>query len=195
MSRKKPFEETIKHSMELRGITFSEAMNETQQRYESFVEKNNRLTERQDDRVNTAQIQLISHFALLATLTLTVIGFLITQNDHILTDSQHWTILFIILMQILSLFFGSLDYWQTIKFHSEWARVYQKVGNEVSEKVDNGEVQKFSDLTDIKNSLVDSHRIETNKLWTILMVTLCLVGLGALLILFYAYFFDVPFWN
>jgi len=195
MADKQPFEETIQHSMELRGISFSEAMAETQQRYEGFVERNNQLTERQDDRANTALIQLISHFALLATLTLTVTGFLITQTEHDLTSAQQWTIVSILILQVASLFFGALDYWQTIKFHTNWAKLYQSIGNKVSQKVENGEIQFFSDLTKIESTMTKAHKSETNKALTILMVSFCLIGLAALILLFAAYFFDIPVWK
>ncbi|MES2631199.1 MAG: hypothetical protein V4611_04540 [Patescibacteria group bacterium] len=195
MQKKQPFEETISHSMELRGISFSEAMIETQQRYERFVDSNNKSIERQDDRANTALIQLISHFALLATLTLTVTGFLITQADQELTGAQQWLIISIMIMQVVSLFFGALDYWQTIKFHTNWAKLYQSVGDKVSEKINSGDVQYFSDLTAIEDKMFKAHESETNKVLTVLMVVFCLSGLSLLLILFTAYFFDIPVWQ
>jgi len=190
-----PFAKTVEHSMELRGMDLSTALTEVQARYDSFTKRNERLTERQNDEGNKAQIQLISHFALLATLALTVTGLLITQTAQSLTDAQKILILVVLSIEATSLLFGALDYLQTIRFHTKWAKIYQNIGNEVGEKVSAGEVQEMSDLVDIERKYLKKVPESTKKWITILMVSLCFLGLGLLILLFYVYFFDVPFWG
>jgi hypothetical protein len=195
VKNKAPFQKSVEHAMELRGIDVGTAVTEVQARYDSFIERNEKLVQRQNDQGNRAQIQLISHFALLATLALTVTGFLITQTEQPLTDPQKNLILVILLAQAVSLFFGALDYLQTIKFHMVWAKVYQLVGREVEKRVGSGDIQTVNEMGEIEQDLVNKTS-ESTKVWiTYLMVIFCLVGLGLLIFLFYAYFFDVPFWQ
>ena len=181
--------------MEIRGIDFNTAISEVQARYDKYMDRNQALVERQDDQANHMSAQLNSHFALLATLSLTVTGFLITQTTQNLTNPQRLLILIILSSETLSLFFGALDYRHTIKFHNKWAKTYYKMGKEIDEKLDSGELQFISDLRKIDTSYTSKIPRETRKVFSTLMITFCILGLVVLIGLFYAYFFDVPLWT
>ncbi|HBO65038.1 TPA: hypothetical protein DD425_03705 [Candidatus Saccharibacteria bacterium] len=181
---------TIAHDIDTRT-----AIAQVQEGYSDFKNRNQKLTERQLDQSNRAQIQLISHFALLATLTLTVTGFLITQSSDSLTDAHKWLILIILVSEIASIFFGYLDYKQTIDFHDKWARMYRDIDTEVEAKFKTGELQMLSDLGEIEQQHLNKMDETTNEKISKAMVILCLFGLIVLVALFGVYFFDVPFWN
>lgn len=190
-----PFEKTIEHSMNLRDISFSEALKEVQDQYGKFTDRNQLLLERQNDQANHAQIQFISHFALLATLTLTVAGFLITQTTQSLTDVHKIMILVVIASETLSLFFGALDYWQTIQFHMKWSKAYQEIDSDVNIKITTGEIQYIDDLRKIEDEKTSAIDKSTNMSVTFRMVFFSLLGLMILITVYYAYFFDVPYWT
>lgn len=195
VTKKAPFQESVEHSMKLRDIDVGTALTEVQLRYDSFIERNEKLVQRQNDQSNNGQIQLISHFALLATLSLTVTGFLITQTAQTLTDPQKNLILIILSTQTLSLFFGAADYLQTIGFHKKWAKLYQSVGKEVENKVNLGTIQLVNEMGEIEQRAIDSAPESTKEWITFTMITSCLLGLILLIFLFYVYFFDMPFWT
>lgn len=187
-----PFLGSIRHLMSVLSIDYSTAMDKVDGVYKNFKGRNQKLLERQNDQSNAAQIQLISHFALLATLTLTVTGFLLTQTTQQLTDGHKILILCILVAQTVSLFFGACDYLQTIRFHMSWAKLYQSIDEEVNEKFNSGELQQTSQLNKIESKHLKDQP-DTTKMWvTIVMVGSCLFGLLLLLVLFYSYFFDVP---
>lgn len=102
-----PFLKSVLHLQELHEIDFKTAMESVQATYSGFKNRNQKLIERQNDQSNNAQVQLISHFAILATLTLTVLGFLLTQTAQPLTNHQEKLILIILGVEIASLFFRS----------------------------------------------------------------------------------------
>ncbi|MEO5949914.1 MAG: hypothetical protein ABIQ04_00525 [Candidatus Saccharimonadales bacterium] len=193
VSKDAPFTESIKlivNNLEVEPVAAVEMVNKT---YENFKDRNQKLLERQSDRSNNAQVQLISHFALLATLTLTVTGFVITQTENRLTPNQQWLILFILFIEILSIVSGAIDYLQTIHFHDKWSKVYHNVDKEVNAKFKDGTLQRTAQLGEIEAKYVDSEKAST-KMWvTYTMVGSCVFGLFSLVLLFYAYFFDVPF--
>lgn len=188
-----PFTETVillQKNLEIDPLT---AMQMVDTRFENFKARNQKLLERQNDTSNNAQVQLISHFALLATLTLTVTGFLITQTGHNLTPNQQWLILFILIIEILSIVFGAIDYLQTIHFHSSWAKAYHAIDIEVNTKFEDGSLQRTAQLGEIEKKHIDLEK-ESTKTWiSYTMIALCVLGLLSLVLLFYAYFFDAPF--
>lgn len=187
-----PFQKRVAHLQQLFGMDFKSAMDSVQDDYSRFKDRNQTLTERQNDQSNAAAVQLISHFALLATLSLTVVGFLLTQSAQTLTDLQKITILFILIFEVSSLFFGAWDYLQTMYFHRSWAALYQRIGKEVDAIFDSGELQWSTDMSEIEAKHLKDQP-ESTKLWvTYAMVGLCLAGLLLLIVLFYAYFFDAP---
>lgn len=188
-----PLMESVKILQDNYGLDLHSAMHEVDDTLQDFKRRNQKLIERQNDASNNAQIQLISHFALLATLTLTVVGFLITQTEHLLTSNQQRLILFILLVEILSLLFGAIDYLQTINFHKKWAKMYYDVDNEISEKFNDRSLQRTSELGIIEKKHIDRMKTSTKTWVTYVMVIFCILGLFSLLLLFYAYFFDVPF--
>jgi hypothetical protein len=106
---KEPFLKSIAHLQELFSMDFRTALDSVQDTYSRFKNRNQKLIERQNDLSNSAQVQLISHFALLATLTLTVVGFLLTQTSQTLTDKQEVLVLIILGLEIGSLTFGAID--------------------------------------------------------------------------------------
>lgn len=180
----------IVKNLEVEPVVALEMVDKT---YENFKARNQKLLERQNDRSNNAQVQLISHFALLATLTLTVTGFLITQTVYKLTENQQWLILFILGAEILSIVFGAIDYLQTIHFHDKWSKVYYNIDKEVNSKFNDGSLQRTVQLGEIESKYVDAENTST-KMWvTYAMIGLCVLGLLSLLLLFYAYFFKTPF--
>lgn len=189
---KEPFLKSIAHLQELFDMDFRAALDNVQDTYSRFKNRNQKLIERQNDLSNNAQVQLISHFALLATLTLTVVGFLLTQTSQTLTDKQEILILIILCFEIGSLTFGAIDYLQTIHFHRGWAMLYQDIDKEVDSKLDSGELQWTNDLNKIEAKYLKKAP-ESTKMWiTYLMIGLCLSGLMLLLVLFCAYFYDLP---
>lgn len=191
---KRPFGKTINHSISIRGIDFDTALREVKSKYGSFIIRNQQLTERHIDLANATSIQIISHFSLLATLSLTVAGFLVSQTGQDFTNPQRILIIFILGSQTSSLFFGALDYWNTIKFHESWAKRYQAVGIEVDKKVNNGKLQKINDMVKIEYKHIKNHKERTSPIITFLMVAFCIAGLCMLIVLFCAFFFDIPFW-
>lgn len=89
-------------------------------------------------------------------------------------------------------FFGAADYIQTIVFHRRWAKLYQDIDKEIDEKFETGELQWTNDINKIEAKHLKLTP-ESTKMWvTYWMVGLCLSGLVLLLILFIAYFYDVP---
>lgn len=180
--------------MKLRSLSFNESMEIVQKKYDGFVDRNQRLVERQDDSANKLQIQLNSHFAVLATLTLTVTGFLVSQTSDSLTDPHRWLILIILACEAMSLLFCAVDYRHSIKFHNKWAKAYHEIDNEANKKLETGELQTFEDVRAIEQKHTSPLPRETIKVFSILMITLCLVGLATLILLFYTYFFNVPCW-
>ncbi len=189
---KEPFNKSIEHLQELFGIGQRDAIDRVQGTYSNFKNRNQKLTERQNNQSNSAQVQLISHFALLASLTLTVLGFTLTQNALKLTDSQQLIILIILGLQIGSLCFGAADYLQTIKFHNSWAKLYNNIEKEVDSKFENGELQWTNDLNEIEAKYLKKS-VESTRLWiTNMMVIFCLLGLVLLLVLYWAVFYDLP---
>lgn len=188
-----PFLKSIQHLIDEFGLGYKEAVDEVQSRYAQFKERNQRLIERQNDQSNSVQVQLISHFALLATLTLTVSGFLLTQNSKPLTDIQQFLIILILGLQIASLVLGAIDYLLTIHFHNYWAKLYHAIDEEVDNKVESGKIKSVSEMGFIENSYINTAR-KTTPVWiSYLMVGSCLFGLLLLLLLFIAYFYDMPF--
>jgi hypothetical protein len=188
-----PFLKSVAHLQELFDIDFKSALESVQDTYARFKNRNQKLIERQNDLSNNAQVQLISHFALLATLTLTVVGFLLTQTTQSLTDNQQVLILVILGLEIASLTFGAADYLQTILFHQRWARLYQDMDKEIDKKFETGELEWTNDINKIEAKHLKKAP-ETTKMWvTYIMVALCIIGLALLLLLFCAYFYDIPF--
>jgi len=181
--------------MQLKGVDINTALADVQRKYDAFKDRNQAMLERQDDQANKAQVQLISHFALLATLSLTVTGLLITQTAQNLTDPHKIIILVILSSEVLSLYFGSKDYRQTIKFHNRWAKTYHEIDKEVNAKYESGELQMISDLGKIEHRHTSEMDRETSKFITSLMIYLCFLGLILLVILFFVYFFDIPYWR
>lgn len=164
-----------------------------QSTYSHFKSRNQGLIERQNDQSNNGQIQLISHFATLATLTLTVMSFLLTQDAQELTDRQEFLVLIILALEVGSLFFGAADYMQTIFFHRRWASLYQEIDKEVDAKFESGELQWTNDMNKIEARHLKSAPESTKMSITYAMVGLCLGGLVLVLLLFIAYFYDLPF--
>lgn len=187
-----PFIKYIQHVQKLYDISFESAVDKAQTTYEKFLGRNLKFLEKQNEQANATQVQLISHFALLATLTLTVLGFLITQTAQRLTNGQQKVVLLTICIEIASLFFGAIDYVQTIRFHQRWARLYLTIDKEAQAKFGNGELQWASDLAAIESKHVKKLKDSTDMRITYAMVFLCLLGLLTLALLFYAYFFNVP---
>lgn len=184
-----PFFKSIGHLQNVLDVDLKTAMEKVQAVYSDFKGRNQRLIERQNDQSNAAQVQLISHFALLATLTLTVIGFLVTQNTQSLTSFQKIIILNILFLEIVSIFFGAMDYVQTIRFHMRWAKLHQNIDREVDDRLNSGTLQWTRQLNEIEARHLESLP-ESTKLWvTVMMIATCLLGLVLLLVLFYAFFF------
>lgn len=192
---KRPFEKAVGYLKSAYDIDDRAALSDVQERFDNWKERNQRLIERQDDQANAAQVQLISHFALLATLTLTVTGFLITQNLQVLTTPQQVLVVLIIALEITSLYFGAKDFRQTIKFHNLWAKAYFNANKEVDKLYDSGELQLVNQMSDIEQKHIKKMSNETNDLITKLMIYFCFAGLILLLVLFIVYFFDVPIWK
>jgi hypothetical protein len=189
---KPPFLKSVRHLQELYDIDFKSAVENVQNTYARFKERNQKLIERQNDQSNTAQVQLISHFALLATLTLTVVGFLITQTTQELTANQKLLIIAILVSEVASLAFGAWDYLQTILFHQRWAKLYQDIDKETDSKFESGVLQWTYDLNEIESKHLEKTP-ELTRMWiTFVMVGLCLAGLLLLVVLFCAYFYNVP---
>lgn len=138
------FTESVQFLQDNFGMDYYTARESVDNRLSSFKDRNQKLLEKQNDSSNSAQIQLISHFALLATLTLTVTGFIITQTEQTVTNSQHWLIIIILCFEIASIGFGAYDYIQTITFHDKWAKKYYNVDVEINRKIKNGTLQRIS---------------------------------------------------
>lgn len=192
MRNRAVFSKAISHLQELHGIDRRAAMKEVQADYDKYMEANQQLTLEQDRQGNAANIQLVSHFALLATLSLTVVGFLF-QSAPNLTDPQKALVLTVLIAQTLSLSLGAADYVVTIMFHRKWAQAYFLVGKEINRKFELDELQLISDLYKVEEDIIKD-KPRTTPIWiTVVMVTSCLIGLLALILLFYIYLFDVPF--
>jgi hypothetical protein len=189
---KPPFLKSVEHLQALHDIDFTSALESVQNTYSRFKERNQKLIERQNDQSNSAQVQLISHFALLATLTLTVVGFLLTQTSHELTDNQKLLIVAILVAEVISLGFGAWDYLQTILFHQRWAKLYQDIDKETDSKLESGGLQWTYELNDIEAKHL-KRTPESTRMWvTFVMVGFCLAGLLLLVLVFCAYFYDIP---
>lgn len=190
-----PLLKSVAHIQELFDIDFKSALDIVQDTFARFKSRNQKLIERQNDLSNTAQVQLISHFALLATLTLTVVGFLLTQTTQTLTNKQEILILIILGLEVASLAFGAADYLQTILFHQRWARLYQDIDKEIDSKFEDGTLQWTKDINKIEAKHLKKSP-ETTKMWiTYTMVALCMLGLLMLILLFCAYFYNLPLVN
>ena len=194
---KGPFFENIKYRQDHFGMDFKTACDSVQSDYEQFVAHIQKLVERQDSWTNRAYIQIISHFALLATLVMTISGIFISQTTQKLSLGQSWLILIVICFEIISLSFGAWDYIQTILFHKKWAKTYQSIAREADRKVESGTIQFVSELRKIEEKYIekskDKPKETTDIKITYAMVAFCLFGSLLLVFLFYTYFFDVPF--
>jgi len=187
-----PFKKNIEHLKTLFGLDNKEAIDRVQDSYAKFKDRNQKLTERQTDQSNIAQVQLISHFAILATLSLTVIGFFITQTAQVLTGNQEITILLIVICNIISLCFGAYDYIQTINFHRNWAELYQSIDLEVDKRFAASELQWTNELNEIENEKL-AFAPKSTLMWiTYAMVVSCLAGLLLSALLVFAFFNDIP---
>lgn len=152
------------------------------------------MLERQVDIANRHQIGLLQHVATIATLTLTVSGFLASQfvGNIDFTKSHRVLYILVLLFESLALLLSMFDYWQTIRFHQLWSNAYKDIDIEADEKFENRELQLLSQLGEIELKIIGKQPKSTNILITKLMVSFCLVGILLLITLFAAYFFDVP---
>jgi len=187
-----PFSESVLHFMKEFDLDFHQAVKEVGNGYEKFKKRNQALIERQNNASNTAQISLIAHTTTLSILTLTVAGFLSAQFTESFNDNHKIILMSIILIEIMSLFFGLFDYIQTISFHDSWAKTYSDIDKEVDKKVQNGEIKWLSDLGDIEERYLEKQISGTDKKITLAMIMLSLLGLSLVFILFYSFFFDIP---
>lgn len=187
-----PFGKSVEHLQNLHGIDFTTALESVQDTYSRFKNRNQKLTERQNDASNAIQVQIVSHFALLATLTLTVVGFLMTQTSRELTTNQEILVILILGLEVISLILGVIDYLVTMRFHLSWAKLYQNIDREVDSKLNNRKLQWTYELNEIEAKHLKKQPESTNMYLTYSMVAFCIAGLLLLILLFAAYFFNLP---
>ena len=186
-----PFQDSIEHYMNELDMSPKEAVAHADEYYQLFRSRNEDSMRSQQDQSNKVQMQIVSHFALLSTLTITVLGFLITQTNQQITDLQKILILLIMTFEIISISFGAIDFIQTIQFHNKWARVYKRINDTAGERVVSFEINSTTQLLEIEDVELKSEK-STTKTWvTWVMVCSGLIGMTLLIILFTAYFFDL----
>ena len=189
---KEPFAESRDHLISL-GYSYIEAGEAIQKNYTNFVSRIERLKDNQQNQGNSAQVQLISHVALLATLTITVLGFLLSQAPESLNERHKALIIVVIGLEVISLFYSIKDYWQTINFHIDWAKKYANILDDTGTKIDEGKIQWNKDLIELEKRHYKNVPDSTDRTVTKLMIKYCLAGLVVALVLFIAFLFDIPY--
>ena len=147
------------------------------------------LSQRESGLSNSAQLKIISHITTLATLTITVTGVLASNLNEQFSNDLKFMFIIIMVLEFLAIFFGVIDYWQTIKFHENAAKEYIKVVEEI--------ISQKAITIKQQHKIHDNHLDElnegTNRCITKAMVFFSLTGLFVMILVFYGYFFDVPF--
>lgn len=191
--KKNPFQTRYDHLVEDWGLKPYEAIKEIEKDRREFKETHDRQMRVHLDASNNAQISRIGHVTTLATLTVTIAGFLSTQFSESVFNEKHKIILILIIIsEFLSLVFSVRDYKNTIIFHATWAKTHMKINDQVSTLFDSGELQTMNDMIAVQDDCLANQIEKTSELPQKLMVNFALFGLGLVVLLFYAYFFDVP---
>lgn len=186
------FEKAVNGQVSAFGMTQREALDRIQAQYADFKKRNEQLLEKHNDSVNLNSSSLVAHTTLLATLTLTVAGFLVNNFDAQLAVRLKVLIIVTVIAEIISALMGLLIYLDSIEFFKKWSRAYANIDAEVDKKINDGSVQFISDLRKIEAKHIRNVPRESSALLHRIMVVTCVLGLMMLVTLYIGYFFDVP---
>lgn len=187
--RRLAFEGSISDYMSAYGVNRLEAVERIQHAYERSKLRNDTHIQTEIDNTNRTEIQMISHTATLATLILAAVGVVVSQASQDLNTSQAWVIMSIIILESLSLLFGGIDYVLTARFHKAWLGLYVTIDKKVDAEINNGNLQYYSDIGKIQDTVLQDAPKSTPAWVTWIMLVTCGLGLVLVPILFYLFFF------
>ena len=189
-----PFERAVDAKVEAYGISKRDAIQDVQQYYQYFKNRNEQLLSKQNDQANSTQINLLNQCTISVIAALTVGGAFAgsVYKDSSFTDSHKAIFISMLALGFTALVLCLIDYLLTIRFHQRWAKAYHQVDKETNERLDSGSLQWTSDLGHIETKHIDDLPTTTNIQVGRAMVASVIGTLILLLLLISTYFYDLP---